>query len=65
MDVLWGEEGVGSNFINGAFSLLATASLLLVMLKTSKRKNQLMDARASKHMKMGEPEVGIRSYSRN
>ena len=29
------------------------------MLKTSKRKNQLMDARASKHVKMGEPEVAF------
>ena len=29
------------------------------MPKTSKRKNQLMDARASKHVKMAEPEVAF------
>ena len=27
--------------------------------ETSKRKNQLMDARASKHVKMAEPEVAF------
>ena len=29
------------------------------MPKTSKRKNQLMDARALMHVKMGEPEVAF------
>ena len=29
------------------------------MPKTSKRKNQLKDARASKHVKMNEPEVAL------
>ena len=34
-------------------------TLHLVMLKSSKRKSQLVDACASKHVKMAEPEVAF------
>ena len=45
------------------FYTCSTCDFVACDAETSKRKNQLMDALASKHVKMAEPEVAFDSGS--